>query len=87
MYLLVLLVFGCYRLDVVDFNNFQDLESKDFEQQVREEGKCSLTMLNLFSFSLSSLQYCLHALIRLSMVYPSALYLDTLEFGICVWVD
>jgi hypothetical protein len=21
------------------------------------------------------------------MVYPSALYIDTLEFGICVWID
>jgi hypothetical protein len=41
-----------YRLDIVDFNNLQDLELEDFEQQAGEQGKCSLTMLNLCSFSL-----------------------------------
>jgi hypothetical protein len=45
--LLVLLVFGYYRLDAIDFNNLQDLESEDFEQQAGEKGKCSLTMVNL----------------------------------------
>jgi hypothetical protein len=39
IYIIVLLVSGCYRLDVVDFNNLQDLEPEEFEQQAREEGK------------------------------------------------
>ena len=52
IYLFVLLVSGRYRLDAVDFDNFQDLELEDFEQQAGEQGKWSLNMLNLCSFSL-----------------------------------
>jgi hypothetical protein len=52
IYLLVLLIFGRYRLDAIDFNNLQDLEPEEFEQQVGEDGMCSLNMLNLCSFSL-----------------------------------
>jgi hypothetical protein len=37
IYLFVLLVADRYRLDVIDFNNFQDLEPEEFEQQVREK--------------------------------------------------
>jgi hypothetical protein len=48
----MLLVFDHYRLDVVDFNNLQDLEPEEFVQQAGEEGKYSLTMLNLCPFSL-----------------------------------
>jgi hypothetical protein len=51
-YLLMLLVFYHYHLDVVDFNNPQDLEPEEFDQQAGEEGKYSLTMLNLCPFSL-----------------------------------
>jgi hypothetical protein len=50
--LLVLLNFGRYCLDVVIYNNLQDLEEQDSEQQAGEQGRCSLTMLNLYSFSL-----------------------------------
>jgi hypothetical protein len=52
-YLLLLwLVSGCNRLDIVIFRNLQDLEEQDFEQQqAGQQGKCSLTMLNLYSFS------------------------------------
>jgi hypothetical protein len=39
IYCLVLFVSGLYRLHVVDFNNFQDLELEEFEQQAVEEGK------------------------------------------------
>jgi hypothetical protein len=36
IYFLLLFVFDCYHLDVVDFNNFQDLELEDFEEQAGE---------------------------------------------------
>jgi hypothetical protein len=36
IYLLVLIVSGCYRLDAVDFDNLQYLEPEDFEQQAGE---------------------------------------------------
>jgi hypothetical protein len=39
IYLLVFLVSGRYRLDIVDFDNLQDLEPEDFEQQEGEQGK------------------------------------------------
>jgi hypothetical protein len=39
IYLLVLLVSGRYRLDIIDFDNLQDLEPEDFEQQEGEQGK------------------------------------------------
>jgi hypothetical protein len=39
IYLLVLLIFGRYRLDAIDFNNLQDLKPEEFEQQVGEDGK------------------------------------------------
>jgi hypothetical protein len=49
----ILLVSGRYYLDAVNFGNLQDLEEKDFEQQqARDHGKCSLTMLILYAFSL-----------------------------------
>jgi hypothetical protein len=52
IYFLLLLVSGHCRLDIVDFNNLQDLKPEDFEQQAGEQGKCFLTMLNLYSYSL-----------------------------------
>jgi TctA family transporter len=49
----LLLVFGCYCLDATIYGNLQDLEEQDFEQQLAgKQGKCSLIMLNLYSFSL-----------------------------------
>jgi hypothetical protein len=50
----VLLVSGRYYIDAVNFGNLQDLEEEeDFEQQLVENlGKCSLTMLILYTFSL-----------------------------------
>jgi hypothetical protein len=50
----VLLVSGRrYYLDVVNFGNLQDLQEEDFEQQLAgNQGKCSLTMLILYIFSL-----------------------------------
>jgi hypothetical protein len=48
----VLLVFGHYRLDAMDFDSLQDLERENFEKQAGEQGKLSLSMLNLCSFSL-----------------------------------
>jgi hypothetical protein len=51
--LLVLLIFGHYYLDVEIHKILQDLEEQDFVQyQAGEQGKCSLTMLNLCAFSL-----------------------------------
>jgi hypothetical protein len=52
--LFVLLASDRYYLDVVNFGNLQDLEEEeDFEQQlVGNKGKCSVTMLILYSFSL-----------------------------------
>jgi hypothetical protein len=42
-----------YYLDVVNFENLQDLQEEDFEQQLAgNQGKCYLTMLILYSFSL-----------------------------------
>jgi hypothetical protein len=39
--LFVLLVFGRYKLDVVIFDNLQDLKEEDFEKQLaRNLGKC-----------------------------------------------
>jgi hypothetical protein len=54
--LFVLLVSGRrYYLDAVNFENLQDLQEEDFEQQIAgNQGKCSLTMLILYS-SLSNL--------------------------------
>jgi hypothetical protein len=53
LFIFVLLVSGRYYLDVVNFGNLQDLQEEDFEQQLAgNEGKCSLTMLILYSFSL-----------------------------------
>jgi hypothetical protein len=53
LFILVLLISGCcYYLDVVNFGNLQDLQEEDFEQlQAGEQGKCSLTILILYSFS------------------------------------
>jgi hypothetical protein len=49
----ILLVSDHYYLDDVNFGNHQDLQEEDFEQQqVGEQGKCSLTMLILYAFSL-----------------------------------
>jgi hypothetical protein len=36
-----LLLAGHHCIDVVIYDNFQDLEAQDFEQQQGEEGKCS----------------------------------------------
>jgi hypothetical protein len=49
----VLLISGRYYLDIVNFGNLQDLQEEDFVQQVaRNQDKCSLTMLILYSFCL-----------------------------------
>jgi hypothetical protein len=49
----VLFIFGHYYLDAVNFGNLQDLQEKDFELQlVENQGKCSLTILILYVFSL-----------------------------------
>jgi hypothetical protein len=50
----VLLVSGRrYYLDASNFGNLQDLQEEDFEQQqAGDQGKCSLTMLILYAFSL-----------------------------------
>jgi hypothetical protein len=49
----VLLVSGHYYLEAVNFENLQHLQEEDFEQQLAgNQGKCSLTMLILYSFSL-----------------------------------
>jgi hypothetical protein len=51
--LFVLLVFGHYYLGVLFFENLQDLEEQDFEQQqAGKQGKCSVTILILYDFSL-----------------------------------
>jgi hypothetical protein len=42
-----------YYLDAANFGNLQDLQEEDFEQQqVGNQGKCSLTILILYAFSL-----------------------------------
>jgi hypothetical protein len=44
----------------VNFRNLQDLQEEDFEQQlVGNQGKCSLTILIIYS-SLSTLDSCMH---------------------------
>jgi hypothetical protein len=49
-----------YYLDAVNFRNLQDLQEEDFEQQlVGNQGKCSLTILIIYS-SLSTLDSCMH---------------------------
>jgi hypothetical protein len=49
----ILLVVYRYYLDDVNFDNLQDLQEEDFEQQLAgNQGKCFLTMLTLYSFSL-----------------------------------
>jgi hypothetical protein len=48
-----LLVFGRYYLDAVNLGNLQDLQEEDFEQQLAgNQGKYSLTILILYTFSL-----------------------------------
>jgi hypothetical protein len=50
---LVLLISGRYCLEIVSYEALQDLEEQDFEQQqAGDQGKCSLTMLILYAFSL-----------------------------------
>jgi hypothetical protein len=49
----ILLVSGHYYLDDANFRNLQDHQEEDFELQLPgNEGKYSLTMLNLYAFSL-----------------------------------
>jgi hypothetical protein len=49
----VLHLSGRYYLDAANFRNIQDIQEEDFEQQLAgNQGKCSLTMLMLYSFSL-----------------------------------
>jgi hypothetical protein len=49
----VLLVSGRYYLDAANFGNLQDLQEEDFEQHlVGNQGKCSLTILIIYTFSL-----------------------------------
>jgi hypothetical protein len=65
----------------VNFGNLQDLEDQDFElQQAREQGKCSLTMLILYSFSLY--YRLLHAFkLNPVSICPSLLFLVDLVMG------
>jgi hypothetical protein len=53
-YLFFILLVSChYYLDVANFGNLQDLQEAYFEQQlVGNKGKCSLTILILYAFSL-----------------------------------
>jgi hypothetical protein len=47
------LAFGRYYLDAANFGNLQELEEEDLEQQLAgNQGKCSLTVLIIYSFSL-----------------------------------
>jgi hypothetical protein len=39
IYLLCITYFWSLSLDVIDFDNLQDLEDQDFEQQAGEQGK------------------------------------------------
>jgi hypothetical protein len=49
----VLLVSGHYYLDPANFGNLQDLQEEDLEQQLAgNQGKCSLTILIIYAFSL-----------------------------------
>jgi hypothetical protein len=50
--LYILFVFNRYCLDAAIYDNLQDLEEQDFVQHQGERGKCSFTILNLYSFSL-----------------------------------
>jgi hypothetical protein len=51
--LFALLVSDRYYLYAAIFGNLQDLEVEDFEQQLAgNPGKCSLTILILYAFSL-----------------------------------
>jgi hypothetical protein len=65
----------------VNFGNLQDPQEEDLEQQLAgNQGKCSLTMLILYSFSLYFRQ--LHAFkLNLVSVYPSLLFLVDLDMG------
>jgi hypothetical protein len=48
-----LLVFSRYYLDAANLGNLQDLQEEDFEQQLAgKQGKCSLTILFQYAFSL-----------------------------------
>jgi hypothetical protein len=49
----VLLISGRYYLDAVNLGNLQDLQEEDFEQLLAgKQGKCSMTILILYAFSL-----------------------------------
>jgi hypothetical protein len=65
----------------VNFGNLQDLQEEDFEQQLtRNQGKCFLAMLILYSFSLY-FRY-LHAFkLNPMSVYHSLLFLIDLIMG------
>jgi hypothetical protein len=66
-----MLIFGHYYLDTANFGNLQDLEEQDFEQQQAvEQGKCSLTILILYSFCLYFTQLYASKLNPVS-IYPS----------------
>jgi hypothetical protein len=74
----LLLVSSRYCLDTAIYGNLQDLEEQDFEQQqAGEQGRCSLTMLILCSFSLqfTHLPICInlttYTLIPLGLAFMS----------------
>jgi hypothetical protein len=49
----VVLISSRYYLDVANLKNLQDIQEEDFEQQLAgKQGKCSLTILILYTFSL-----------------------------------
>jgi hypothetical protein len=50
--LLVLLISDQICLDAAIYGNLQVLEEQNFDQQQRARGKCSLTKLILYCFSL-----------------------------------
>jgi hypothetical protein len=89
--------FWSLSLDVVDFDNLEELEDQDFEQQAGEQGRTLSSKQEskasdpwpcwTRALSLSSSHYCLHVLIWLHVVYPSSFYLDTFRIWVYAWVD
>jgi hypothetical protein len=77
----MLLVSDRYYLDAANVGNLQDLQEEDFEQQLAgNQGKYSLTILILYSFSLYFRQ--LHAFKWNPVsVYPSLFFLVDLVMG------
>jgi hypothetical protein len=86
VYLLVLVVYDHYRLDILTSTTCKTLSQKSLSRKWEKNASDPWSCWT-YDLSPSSLHYCLHAIIWLIVVFPSALYLDTLGFQICVWVD